>query len=187
MIDVTGQQFARLTAIERGPDHFTPKGLLVVRWRCRCECGKETLVPSADLRNGKVRSCGCLARDLSAERCRSARNLSREHGHRNSAEGVAGTRTYRSWRMMLVRCYDPKHENYEYYGGRGIRVCDRWRSSFALFLEDMGERPEGKTLDRENGDGNYEPGNCRWATPTEQASNRRPRAREGREAGGRRL
>ena len=86
--------------------------------------------------------------------------------------------TYNSWRMMIARCYLTTQHNYPNYGGRGISVCDRWRS-FLHFLEDMGERPEGKTLDRINPDGNYEPGNCRWATTKEQAQNKRPRAARG--------
>lgn len=82
------------------------------------------------------------------------------------------TPTQRTWDRMKQRCNDPKHVAYARYGGRGIRVCERWNNSFAVFLEDMGERPEGKTLDRINPHGHYEPGNCRWATWHEQAANR---------------
>lgn len=88
--------------------------------------------------------------------------------------GMWGTRTHHSWHSMISRCINPRETGYKHYGGRGITVCDRWRYSFDNFLADMGERPEGKTLDRIDNEGNYEPGNCRWATWSEQQSNKRP-------------
>lgn len=97
------------------------------------------------------------------------------HGHA-LAERNSGT--YRSWIGMKVRCYNPRWVGFHHYGGRGITVCDRWRNSFENFLEDMGERPEGKTVDRIDVDGNYEPSNCRWATQSEQLRNRRPYRRK---------
>jgi hypothetical protein len=90
-----------------------------------------------------------------------------------TAHGRHGTPTYRSWRSMKTRCTNPNHEGYTYYGGRGIRVCDRWAESFETFLADMGDRPEGTSLDRIDPDGDYEPGNVRWATASEQRRNRR--------------
>lgn len=93
-----------------------------------------------------------------------------KHGH---SVGEKPSTTYNSWAAMKQRCYDPKRSNYAYYGGRGIKVCDQWINSFDQFLADMGERPEGKTLDRIDVNGNYEPSNCRWVTAKEQTSNRR--------------
>lgn len=93
-------------------------------------------------------------------------------GHWNLRHGMNGTPTHNSWRRMIYRCRHKSHIAYRYYGGRGIRVCERW-SKFVNFLEDMGPRPEGTTLDRIDSNGDYEPGNVRWATPPDQAKNRR--------------
>jgi hypothetical protein len=132
------------------------------RWVYLCDCGREGVVRGADLRNGNTKSCGCSAGDyVSASQT--------VHGH---ARIGLKTRTYRVWMAMNYRCRSATAKEYKYYGGRGICICERW-SAYANFLADMGEAPPGLSLDRIDNDGNYEPGNCRWATHSQQVSNRR--------------
>jgi hypothetical protein len=155
MLDLTNQKFGMLTV-------QCPVGRR--RYLCLCDCGQLAVVCSSNLRSGNTRSCGCLSRKLAAER-------ETTHGHNKHGQT---TRTYNTWNCMKIRCLNPKHTRYPDYGGRGITVCDRWIESFAAFLADMGERPEGMTIDRyPNKNGNYEPGNTRWATPKQQRANRR--------------
>lgn len=140
------------------------------RFVCACDCGSETTVRSDHLRGGKIKSCGCLWRQQTP--CANGpQNMNYRHGRRSSPE-------YSSWAKMIQRCENPNTNRFQHYGGRGIRVCSRWRESFAAFIEDMGEKPSKKySIDRIDVDGNYEPGNCRWALPSEQRMNRRDSVR----------
>ena len=159
--DLTGMKFGRLVVIKRG-ENGNNKG---TRWQCLCECGNERLVLGSLLVNGNTESCGCLNKELASKMCK-------EKLIHGCAINGKQSKEYRVWGGLRSRCNNPKNASYENYGGRGISVCERW-NDFRNFLEDMGERPPGLEIDRIDNDGNYEPGNCRWATSKQQKENRR--------------
>ena len=151
--NLVGMVFGRLTVLSQAADHVKPNGKRRAKWLCQCSCGSEPKsIEQANLFYGNVQSCGCLKFDI-------------EHG-------LCKSKTYKSWAGMFDRCNNPKDHGYHNYGGRGITVCVRWKK-FENFLEDMGECPEGLSLDRINVNGNYEPSNCRWTNRSEQAYNQR--------------
>jgi hypothetical protein len=147
-IDLTGKRFGRLTVIT--DNGKSSKG---IRWLCQCDCGNKKTICGSSLRGGVTKSCGCYNVDSHTK-----------HGH-------DGSRTYKTWSSMKERCNNKNHKAYHRYGGRGIKVCDEW-NEFVVFLKDMGERPEGRTLDRIKNDRGYCKDNCKWATPKEQSLNR---------------
>jgi hypothetical protein len=159
--DISGQRFGRLVAAS-----VHRRGVANTQWLCHCDCGGETISTMQDLRKGHTRSCGCLMRERTAGM-----------GRANRQHGLHKDTTYYIWSGAIQRCHNPKNKDFKRYGARGITVCERWRS-FVNFLADMGERPEGMTLDREDNDLGYSKANCRWATPKQQANNRRSARRQ---------
>lgn len=194
--DIRGQRFGAWTVVGEPYRNANRQ----TTWPCRCDCGTERDVVGQPLKSGKTKSCGCKqgdfvsasktkhgqavnkkrknAADVSAQASINKRKAPKKDRQKQSSEYIQGI-TYKRWLSMKRRVKVTTLPTFTYYGARGITVCDRWASSFENFLADMGECPEGLTLDRfPNRDGNYEPGNCRWATASEQALNKNPRRKK---------
>ncbi len=155
--NLIGQRFGRYLVLAEAPNQGSN-----VRWLCRCDCGNLRMVQAGALREGTSTSCGCYSREAKSKT------------HTKHGCGVQRTPEYLAWVNMKARCRRKTHPGYGRYGGRGIKVCERWLTSFNNFLADMGQRPsEQHSLDRINNNGDYEPGNCRWATIIEQQNNLR--------------
>lgn len=171
---LSGKRFGRLLVI--GPT--TARRLGERWWELVCDCGNVVVASSHALIGGTTKSCGCLRVDLLIRR-------NTKHGARVNGQQH---RFYETWRSMMARCYNKNREHYEHYGGRGIKVCREWWNAkpFLDWCDAQGAIPKGHTIDRKNNDGDYEPGNCRFASPSEQNKNRRPfpgRGRKGARGG----
>ena len=151
--DIAGQRFGRLLVLCR----CNP--MKPTTFMCRCDCGIESPVRASGLTTGRTNSCGCLQKELASKRFK-----------RHGGSGVKRSRTYSIWANMIQRCTNQNNKNWPRYGGRGITVCNRWKD-FSNFLADMGNAPDSYEIDRIKNDGNYEYGNCRWATRKEQTRN----------------
>lgn len=158
-VQMKGRRYGRLLVIEEDPNRGN---FNKIRWSCQCDCGKTLSVNGDALRSGNTKSCGCLMVEVV-----------KVSGNKNKTHGMTRSPEYRTWCSMKTRCYKEDYPSYPNYGGRGIKVCDRWLESFENFFSDMGKRPANASLDRIDNSKGYDPDNCRWATTIEQANNKR--------------
>lgn len=168
VLSLTGQRFGRLIAINL--DHTDKHGKK--HWKFQCDCGKQTIAAASLVKRGTTKSCGCLMAEQSAINGLKSKGAIRH--------GLSNTPEYKVWKTMRQRCMNPNQHDYYLYGGRGITVCERW-SIFENFINDMGTRQKGLTIERINNDGNYEPSNCIWTTNKQQSQNRRPKTQVNKE------
>lgn len=160
--DISNQRFGRLTVISIA-ERFPAKSGTKISWLCHCDCGNTAIVYGGNIRNGHTTSCGCYKSDWTKEK--------------NRKHDKSYTREYMAWQQAKRRCFNPKATHFHCYGGRGITMCEAWRTSFEAFYEDMGPCPDKWTLDRIDVNGNYEKSNCRWASRTVQVYNQRKTVR----------
>lgn len=154
--DLQGQQFGRLTVIKKAGAAING----CIKWECKCTCGKTTIVRSTQLISGNTKSCGCLQRETMSKKFKT--------------HGLSNTRLYIIWQAMKQRCYNPKYDYYQNYGGKGIIICDEWKSDFMSFYNWSMENGynDSLSIDRIDINKNYSPDNCRWATPMIQSNNK---------------